>query len=149
MHLIRCSKPSFCRSVLKRQCPGLVSKSCRKPPPLSFIPIFQRTPQLTQNTHYWLVAHMSSPVIEILLTQGWLHHALCIKCSTASVVGPDKLGHCSAFSLMVMVDNRSEEHTSELQSRENLVCRLLLEKKKKQIKTEHRQYSISTRYWIL
>src|SRR5690606_41365416 len=28
---------------------------------------------------------------------------------------------------------RSEEHTSELQSRENLVCRLLLEKKKKQI----------------
>src|SRR5690606_42076429 len=27
---------------------------------------------------------------------------------------------------------RSEEHTSELQSRENLVCRLLLEKKKKE-----------------
>src|SRR5690606_42083754 len=31
---------------------------------------------------------------------------------------------------------RSEEHTSELQSRENLVCRLLLEKKKKKIPTE-------------
>src|SRR5690606_40629897 len=30
-------------------------------------------------------------------------------------------------------DIRSEEHTSELQSRENLVCRLLLEKKKKQM----------------
>src|SRR5690606_39475102 len=30
---------------------------------------------------------------------------------------------------------RSEEHTSELQSRENLVCRLLLEKKKKTDKT--------------
>src|SRR5258707_1673426 len=28
-------------------------------------------------------------------------------------------------------DNRSEEHTSELQSRQYLVCRLLLEKKKK------------------
>src|SRR5690606_41761058 len=28
-------------------------------------------------------------------------------------------------------NKRSEEHTSELQSRENLVCRLLLEKKKK------------------
>src|SRR5690606_20711312 len=27
-------------------------------------------------------------------------------------------------------DPRSEEHTSELQSRENIVCRLLLEKKK-------------------
>src|SRR5690606_18618911 len=31
---------------------------------------------------------------------------------------------------------RSEEHTSELQSRENLVCRLLLEKKKKLNPTE-------------
>src|SRR5207302_11246368 len=29
-----------------------------------------------------------------------------------------------------VTDDRSEEHTSELQSRENLVCRLLLEKKK-------------------
>src|SRR5690606_10551005 len=35
---------------------------------------------------------------------------------------------------------RSEEHTSELQSRENLVCRLLLEKKKKKNK-EHRSVS--------
>src|SRR5690606_41572083 len=31
--------------------------------------------------------------------------------------------------------DRSEEHTSELQSRENLVCRLLLEKKKTQAGT--------------
>src|SRR5690606_41391231 len=29
----------------------------------------------------------------------------------------------------LLADNRSEEHTSELQSRENLVCRLLLETK--------------------
>src|SRR2546430_828531 len=32
---------------------------------------------------------------------------------------------------------RSEEHTSELQSQSNLVCRLLLEKKKKKIKTRY------------
>src|SRR5690606_39786076 len=31
----------------------------------------------------------------------------------------------------IKISFRSEEHTSELQSRENLVCRLLLEKKKK------------------
>src|SRR5256886_3809362 len=31
-------------------------------------------------------------------------------------------------------EHRSEEHTSELQSQSNLVCRLLLEKKKKQRK---------------
>src|SRR5690606_36624644 len=34
--------------------------------------------------------------------------------------------------------HRSEEHTSELQSRENLVCRLLLEKKKKKKTSRHR-----------
>src|SRR5690606_41892775 len=33
---------------------------------------------------------------------------------------------------------RSEEHTSELQSRENLVCRLLLEKKKKEKQKDER-----------
>src|SRR2546430_8018488 len=32
---------------------------------------------------------------------------------------------------------RSEEHTSELQSQSNLVCRLLLEKKKKNITTNN------------
>src|SRR2546430_13051992 len=36
--------------------------------------------------------------------------------------------------------SRSEEHTSELQSQSNLVCRLLLEKKKKQ---HHNQISIT------
>src|SRR2546422_7588384 len=34
-------------------------------------------------------------------------------------------------------DVRSEEHTSELQSRLHLVCRLLLEKKKKKRKAAH------------
>src|SRR5690349_24863014 len=34
---------------------------------------------------------------------------------------------------------RSEEHTSELQSRRDLVCRLLLEKKKKNKDTQQRQ----------
>src|SRR5688572_31722601 len=34
---------------------------------------------------------------------------------------------------------RSEEHTSELQSQSNLVCRLLLEKKKKNIYKTHTQ----------
>src|SRR5690606_40915612 len=36
----------------------------------------------------------------------------------------------SARGLPSVGFDRSEEHTSELQSRENLVCRLLLEKKK-------------------
>src|SRR3712207_8111698 len=35
--------------------------------------------------------------------------------------------------------DRSEEHTSELQSRQYLVCRLLLEKKKQQVRPTHPQ----------
>src|SRR5436305_10398719 len=40
---------------------------------------------------------------------------------------------CAASGVSAVIDAaRSEEHTSELQSRPHLVCRLLLEKKKKQ-----------------
>src|SRR5690606_42104836 len=42
------------------------------------------------------------------------------------------------------VGQRSEEHTSELQSRENLVCRLLLEKKKKKKQTKQKQKQTNT-----
>src|SRR2546430_12587190 len=41
--------------------------------------------------------------------------------------------------------DRSEEHTSELQSQSNLVCRLLLEKKKK-LRTAHITYMLSVVY---
>src|SRR3712207_8324745 len=37
----------------------------------------------------------------------------------------------SGYALISPPSSRSEEHTSELQSRQYLVCRLLLEKKKK------------------
>src|SRR3712207_6848971 len=56
----------------------------------------------------------------------------------ADVVG-DYLQRVAYFEVAVLVDRehpvllcepRSEEHTSELQSRQYLVCRLLLEKKK-------------------
>src|SRR2546427_3104779 len=39
--------------------------------------------------------------------------------------------HARGVVLIEVDDARSEEHTSELQSQSNLVCRLLLEKKKK------------------
>src|SRR5690554_7395035 len=46
---------------------------------------------------------------------------------------------CSTIWVMATtrVSSRSEEHTSELQSRPHLVCRLLLEKKKKKHYTTH------------
>src|SRR5438445_8110852 len=47
------------------------------------------------------------------------------------------LGRLEPDSALTRTDaaKRSEEHTSELQSRQYLVCRLLLEKKKKTIHT--------------
>src|SRR5690349_23917377 len=49
----------------------------------------------------------------------------------------DRLGFAVVFithDLSLLIELRSEEHTSELQSRRDLVCRLLLEKKKKQMR---------------
>src|SRR2546430_16532783 len=59
-----------------------------------------------------------------------LHDALPISSSTS------RKWRVEVASVWVMQsgDLRSEEHTSELQSQSNLVCRLLLEKKKKTIR---------------
>src|SRR3989442_7531477 len=59
-----------------------------------------------------------------------------------------KTGTVDGAAAMKIVDgpdlgNRSEEHTSELQSRPHLVCRLLLEKKKK-----HRTLLYNQTYYV-
>src|SRR2546422_3183857 len=57
--------------------------------------------------------------------------------------GPQVLRHGHGYGPLDHVvegETRSEEHTSELQSRLHLVCRLLLEKKKK--KCKHQQQPI-------
>src|SRR5256885_5702359 len=51
-------------------------------------------------------------------------------------------GHQSEYDLRSPDNSRSEEHTSELQSPCNLVCRLLLEKKKKK-NTKYVKYIIT------
>src|SRR5436309_7084613 len=58
-----------------------------------------------------------------------LHDALPI-CRSRTVARPSRAGRREGSSATTRSSSRSEEHTSELQSRENLVCRLLLEKKK-------------------
>src|SRR2546428_4102594 len=64
--------------------------------------------------------------------------------SSMLVDGPPQLWRLNRLKKSAP-SRRSEEHTSELQSRSDLVCRLLLEKKKKQLNiTLHS--SISTRY---
>src|SRR6185312_17353997 len=56
-----------------------------------------------------------------------LHDALPISCPAHRLTN-FHIGKCQR-----LMDKRSEEHTSELQSRSELVCRLLLEKKKNNI----------------
>src|SRR5690606_41781191 len=104
---------------------------------------------------YVLCPHFTSPTVLLLALTATpqiytlsLHDALPIFRATLAdlsvvadaVVGAalstaGKRGGSAADRLDTQIDRirtRSEEHTSELQSRENLVCRLLLEKKKKQ-----------------
>src|SRR5262245_63074790 len=55
-----------------------------------------------------------------------------------------RLVACGAFAALALAaTSRSEEHTSELQSLRHLVCRLLLEKKKK--KTQRHDIATSRR----
>src|SRR5690606_29663424 len=88
----------------------------------------------------------AGPLLTALLVLAFLGLFLAVPVGTVfysafvNADGSFTLGHFGAFfGLPLMqeaffnslyVAGRSEEHTSELQSRENLVCRLLLEKKK-------------------
>src|SRR5690606_13939022 len=73
-------------------------------------------------------AHLRPAIVIRRLTAD-IEHAVDRRRTTKHLaLGPLVLGGSSS---------RSEEHTSELQSRENLVCRLLLEKKKKRTRQLH------------
>src|SRR5690606_39812970 len=81
----------------------------------------QATPAKTVTQALYKVPNLKTKLnlLQHLLKDDESFHRIIIFCKTKTVA-----------------DNvfRSEEHTSELQSRENLVCRLLLEKKKKNVK---------------
>src|SRR5215213_2805390 len=63
-----------------------------------------------------------------------IRHSIAARSTRASVRG-GFLSAGGASSVRPRREPRSEEHTSELQSLTKLVCRLLLEKKKKKIST--------------
>src|SRR5438874_9841084 len=58
----------------------------------------------------------------------WVHLRTCQECGTTQCCDDSPNRHASKHARAT--GHRSEEHTSELQSRRDLVCRLLLEKKK-------------------
>src|SRR6266511_4779782 len=67
---------------------------------------------------------------EVPLLLCWIVYALI---RAESSLRPNVVRLCVGDHSRWLTARRSEEHTSELQSRENLVCRLLLEKKKKKM----------------
>src|SRR5690606_40618491 len=87
-------------------------------------------------------SHFMQPLATTLLYPLSLHDALPISLRDAlsqvlAKSDDEKRAFADTFDSFFAFDqfknrpaSRSEEHTSELQSRENLVCRLLLEKKK-------------------
>src|SRR5690625_5077012 len=73
-----------------------------------------------------------SPRIRALGTR---HSFSTIAASDAELVTLEHLPATIDFDITARTVRRSEEHTSELQSRGHLVCRLLLEKKKRRLPT--------------
>src|SRR5688572_32435628 len=74
-----------------------------------------------------------------------LHDALPISGALEAGAGPGSAGAAGAAGGAAAAPARSEEHTSELQSQSNLVCRLLLEKKKKERKLTAKFHSMRGR----
>src|SRR3712207_9017012 len=86
---------------------------------------------------YTLSLHDALPILSTV-TRG---HRWTGRCGAGKVGSPCLMA--SVFSVKHLTGNegewrvvRSEEHTSELQSRQYLVCRLLLEKKKEKRTTD-------------
>src|SRR5207302_9328030 len=100
------------------RCPTKLSQTCDSPtlslsrhrPYSTLLSFFFNDPATTEI--YTLSLHDALPIFR------YVNGALFSAHSSKHAIAPAK-NH-----------GRSEEHTSELQSRENLVCRLLLEKKK-------------------
>src|SRR5690606_42127931 len=99
-------------------------------------------PPATPNSHS-LSLHDSLPIYTAAITASVQPHVGSATSMPVNTKLPTRIAPMSAFcpgnwiGLPGVIFGpcnfpRSEEHTSELQSRENLVCRLLLEKKNRQ-----------------
>src|SRR5690554_7730951 len=87
--------------------------------------------KLINDLHLWLGV-ASSLILFVVCLTGTIY---TFRTEIEEMIEPQKYNIKAAdekydiAELITMVEARSEEHTSELQSRQHLVCRLLLEKK--------------------
>src|SRR2546427_6995155 len=82
--------------------------------------------------------------IHVPLAQRPLGIAECAVPSHAAVPGRDAGPAILVEHLEPLEQRRSEEHTSELQSQSNLVCRLLLEKKHETVDDDSQGVQLAT-----
>src|SRR2546430_9705292 len=89
--------------------------------------VYSHSNEITQHLHFFFFFQAEDGIRDLTVT-GVQTCALPIFLGSRQVPGPHRLapqrGHLHSAR-----HARSEEHTSELQSQSNLVCRLLLEKK--------------------
>src|SRR5436309_7658125 len=90
--------------------------------------MIRRPPRSTLFPYTTLFRSVDDVEVELLR---WIPQDVRSRTQLEGVLDPpnERLGATTAEERLELA-LRSEEHTSELQSRENLVCRLLLEKKK-------------------
>src|SRR5690606_41796013 len=93
---------------------------------LSNFPSFSLRPPPTPSLFPYTTLFRSSAASELQYQKLDEHLRQAVALASQLGLGPEDL----LARLGTLLHPRSEEHTSELQSRENLVCRLLLEKKK-------------------
>src|SRR5207249_10571311 len=100
-----------------------------RPPPSPTL--FPYTTLFRSGTYYWIASYGNDPNNAPATTK-------CLDANESSVIAPKQPGIVTTAGSATTFGNtvsdsatlsRSEEHTSELQSRFDLVCRLLLEKK--------------------
>src|SRR5690606_40013047 len=94
-----------------------------RPPPISTL--FPYTTLFRSSSSARFTSRTSSPVS---MAVARLSCVAAFESADQYITGMDP--YIAKFRAISDLPVRSEEHTSELQSRENLVCRLLLEKKK-------------------
>src|SRR5688572_31639585 len=92
--------------------------------------MIRRPPRSTLFPYTTLFRSIAYSELKARIESGQIKHVVLIPNNIRALV-VDSLQSKLGVEELTAVRVRSEEHTSELQSQSNLVCRLLLEKKKK------------------
>src|SRR2546429_6261035 len=95
--------------------------------------MIRRPPRSTLFPYTTLFRSHLRAFLRFLVSTGEIPQGLETQIDTPRVYRGEQLPRALPWETVRALLKRSEEHTSELQSRLHLVCRLLLEKKKKKL----------------